>query len=236
MKKFFENAPVTRKLKMSELIQRDYRYLLTIDRFNIPLGFKDKTIEEVCALNDVDLNTFLLVANMLENPASGEGFPVQEIKIPLIIQVLKKTHSHFLDYRLPKLREDLGKMIINADEVHKTLLLDFFDQYEKEVRRHMRYEEKYVYPYVVSLFSNGQIDGHDIEYYERQHNDIERKINDLRNIIIKYLPPLGDVNQVNDLLYMLFQSEEDLNRHTFIEENILFPAVKWMESKRKNNG
>lgn len=231
MNAFFNNCPFNQQIKMSELIQTDYRYLLTLHRFNIPLGFGNQTIGEVCAKNNVDTDTFLLVVNTLADPAYTESFPVESINVPLIVEFLKQTHTYFIDYRLPKLHEMLASLIESSDQLHQGLLLEFFEKYEKEVCRHMRYEERHVYPYVVRRYNGEEPGPHDIDYYESQHNDIEKKINDLRNIILKYLPPLMDVNKMNDLLYILFQSEDDLNRHTFIEEHILFPAVKYYESK-----
>ena len=132
---------------------------------------------------------------------------------------------------MPKLHKTLENIVRDADQLHASLLLEFFDKYQNEVTRHMEYEEKNVYPYVIKRYQKVYAGPHDIEYYESQHNDIEKKLNDLRNIIIKYLPPIADEDGMNDLLFALFQSEEELNRHTFVEEHILFPAVKFYESK-----
>ncbi|MGL4293505.1 MAG: hemerythrin domain-containing protein, partial [Bacteroidales bacterium] len=147
-----------------------------------------------------------------------------------LVDFLKRTHAYFIHYRLPRLHEMLRELIAGADELHQSLLLDFFSKYEQEVRRHMEFEDTKVYPYVIRRYEGSYRGKYNIDYYEKQHNDIEKKINDLRNIILKYLPPLPDVNRMNDLLYDLFQAEEDLNRHTFIEEHLLFPAVKYYES------
>ena len=46
--------------KMSGLITSHYKMLFVMSRFGIPLGFGDKTIEEVCSENDIDVATFLV--------------------------------------------------------------------------------------------------------------------------------------------------------------------------------
>ena len=50
---------------MSGLITSHYKMLFVMSRFGIPLGFGDKTIEEVCSENDIDVATFLVIVEIL---------------------------------------------------------------------------------------------------------------------------------------------------------------------------
>ena len=43
--------------KMSDIICDNYRLLQVISRFDIPLGFGDASVEEVCQTNQVDCHT-----------------------------------------------------------------------------------------------------------------------------------------------------------------------------------
>ena len=54
--------------KMGDLICENYALLQVMSRFGISLGFGDKSVQEVCDMNQVDCNTFLIVVNFL-----GEG-------------------------------------------------------------------------------------------------------------------------------------------------------------------
>ena len=51
--------------KMGDLICENYALLLVMSRFGISLGFGDKSVQEVCDMNQVDCNTFLIVVNFL---------------------------------------------------------------------------------------------------------------------------------------------------------------------------
>ena len=51
--------------KMSDLICENYALLQVLSRFGVSLGFGDKSVQEVCAMNNVDCNTFLIVVNFL---------------------------------------------------------------------------------------------------------------------------------------------------------------------------
>ena len=65
--------------------------------------------------------------------------------------------------------------------------------------------------------------------YQEHHNDIEEKLNDLKSLLIKYLPLKNDQSIRRNLLFRLFELEYDLNIHSQIEELILIPLVSKME-------
>jgi regulator of cell morphogenesis and NO signaling len=52
---------------------------------------------------------------------------------------------------------------------------------------------------------------------------------DLKNILIKYLPPDYDLNIGNSLLASLFMFEKDMKNHARIEDKILVPKVRMLE-------
>ena len=56
--------------RMSELVEERYELLRVLSRFNIALGFGDKSIECVCREQQLDVNTFLAVVNMGESGSS----------------------------------------------------------------------------------------------------------------------------------------------------------------------
>ena len=70
---------------------------------------------------------------------------------------------------------------------------------------------------------------YDIETSEKNHSNIDDKLSDLKNILIKYLPNIGMVAEQTELLFQIFSLEDDLSRHTFIEDVVLIPLVRHME-------
>ena len=68
-----------------------------------------------------------------------------------------------------------------------------------------------------------------IEICQNEHDNIEEKLFDLKNIIIKYLPQPKDLKLCNKLLHELFSLEQDLNDHARIEEKVLVPKIREME-------
>ena len=223
-----------KKMKMSELIDADYHLLLLLNRLNISLGFGEKSVEAVCKENDFDTDCFLFLANYQSNKCITN---IQEVfrTLPLapFLRYLKNSHSYFLERRLPNIRRKLELVFPETDKALQTVVLDFFDNYTKEVLEHMRYEDDVVYPYVYSLIDKDANKQYSINIFEERHNDIEGKINDLKQILLKYVPGTTDQMLMVNVLTELYMSEEELEAHTFIEDNLVIPRVKEIEKERK---
>ena len=68
-----------------------------------------------------------------------------------------------------------------------------------------------------------------IRDYEEEHGDVDSKLLDLQNIIIKYLHEEYDDNKCNTLLTTLYNFEDDLRDHARIEDKIMVPKVLQIE-------
>lgn len=89
------------------------------------------------------------------------------------------------------------------------------------------------FPYVYSLIDKDANKQYSINIFEERHNDIEGKINDLKQILLKYVPGTTDQMLMVNVLTELYMSEEELEAHTFIEDNLVIPRVKEIEKERK---
>ncbi|MDE6145455.1 MAG: hypothetical protein K2F96_04185, partial [Muribaculaceae bacterium] len=55
------------KMKMRDAIADTPVLLMALSRFNIPLGFGDDSIDEVCCNAGVDTDTFIAVASLMSH-------------------------------------------------------------------------------------------------------------------------------------------------------------------------
>lgn len=218
--------------KMSDLICCHYPMLLVLSRFNIPLGFGEKTIEEVCCENNVHSATFLAVVNMLlDEHRKVPEKELMEISIDSLLDYLHNSHSYFLDYRLPAIRAKLIEAINYGDKDVTFVIIRFFDVYVAEVRKHMLYEEETVFTYVKELFSGKSTGNYGISIFKKQHNQVEARLTELKNILIKYFPNGGE-NELNSVLFDIFSCEKDLASHNDIENYLLVPAIMRLENSK----
>lgn len=221
-------------MKMSDLIDADYRLLLLLNRLNISLGFGEKNVDAVCKENGFDTDCFIFLANYQSNRCITniqESFRL--LPLAPFLQYLKSSHSYFLERRLPNVRRKL-ELVFKGEDGLLQMVLDFFDDYTNEVSEHMQYEDDTVFPYVYSLIDKNSDKQYSINIFEERHNDIEGKMNDLKQILMKYVPGTTDQMLMINILTELYMSEEELEAHTFIEDSLVIPRVKEIEVERKN--
>ncbi len=217
--------------KMSEIICDNASLLLVMSRFGISLGFGDDSVHQVCSRQNVDLGTFLAVINFLSDNTNRIADYGNDLSVDALLDYLKRSHSYFLDFALPGIREKLVAAIGKQGEV-TGLVLKFFDDYMAEVGKHMEYEEQLVFPFVESLLE-GRADGNfAISTFSRYHIPVDEKLTELKNIIIKYIPQQSaNNNLLNSVLFDIFSCEKELQSHCRIEDYLFVPAVMNLEKE-----
>ncbi len=220
--------------KMSSLISNNYNLLLVMSRFGLCLGFGDKSVKEVCEEHGVDTCTFLAVANFMQEENDKIGDNIDSVSVPSLMHYLQQAHSYFLDFQLPSIRRKLIEAIdCSAQNGVDFLILKFYDEYVGEVRKHMEYEDQNVFTYVRALINNEDTKGYVISIFAKKHNQIESKLTELKNIIIKYYPENGNNHLLNAVLFDIFNCEKDLYSHCKVEDLLFIPAVRHLEKEKE---
>jgi len=230
-------------MKMADLVMHDIQLLAVIQRLEIPLGFRDKTVTDVCIENSVDIDFFLHIANAFHD---HDLYPKEQFlifKIEWIVNYLRNSHRCYVDHRIPMIEQQIIELEadIDKDKV-PDLLLKYFREYINEFNGHIELEERIVFPYTLQLNEalTGKIQPLDftskyndykIDKYVDDHNDIEEKLFDLKNILIKYMPPPKNNCKYNTLIFELFRLEKDLQDHSDLEDKVLIPKVRLMEKE-----
>lgn len=225
----YKNSAYRETDKMSDLICENYPMLLVMSRFGIALGFGEKNIGEVCRNNNVDTDTFLTVVNYLTGNLSAENAAsTGHLSLKSLMTYLHNAHSYFLSFRLPHIRRKLTEAIADCPQEVAFIITKFFDEYALEVNKHMQYEEKTVFPYVEDLLNGNKNKKYNITIFLKHHDQIEMKITELKNILIKYYPGTGN-DLLNSVLFDIFATENDLASHNQVEDYIFAPAILKIE-------
>lgn len=238
---------ITATMKMVDVVQKDIQLLAVIQRLNIPLGFREKSVSEVCISNNVDIKFFLQLANAFHDKEFFKAEYFKEFPVQWLIAYLKNAHKCYIEYRIPEIERQIINLEKQVDRKEKNveLLLNFFREYIREFTSHIELEESNVFPYIVAL--NEQVEkiregkelhlideNYSTTRYHEDHNNIEETLYDLKNILLKYLPPPVENCQYNNLIFDIFRLESDLMDHAELEEKVLFPRVQEMEAELKN--
>ncbi len=227
----------TKEDKLFEMICADYQLLNIISRFGLNLGFEEKTIEEVCNENSIDCNTFLAIINFTKN--DGENiWHLNNISLQTLCDYLKQSHSYYLDFQLPAIRRKLIEAIgmLPANEI-ASLILKFYDEYCIEVQKHLKTEDRDIFPYVEKLIK-GEVEpkkNHAEAMTTLHRRPVEQKLSELKELIIKYFKSNSNNYLVNSVLYDIFLLEKDLICHSKLETQVFMEEVKNLENKYKEN-
>ncbi len=222
---------------LARVIHGNYRLLVVLDRVNISLGFANQTIEEIAQKQQVNPDALVLILNLFAN----ENF-ISEIGnhfdyLPDIILFLRKSHTYFLEDKIPSLQKDIQELVQILQDPKSNLVERFYNKYSEEISEHMEYENDTVFPYIESLYAfhstkkdPTKSKSFSIQEYKEHHDDIEATLNDLKNILIRHLPQKEDKKLRFHILKQLFELETDLCIHTKIENEVIIPLVRNLES------
>jgi len=214
--------------KMVTLIGDNYNLLQALGSFGISLGFGDKTVEETCKSNHVDTHTFLAVVNYTINDTLNIQDD-EQISIPTLLHYLNASHDYFIDFQLPYIRNELEGSL-DMDNPLAQLIMQMYDEYAQEIRRHMNYEQQTLFPYVETLMSGQQASDYNVETFSKHHDAADQQLHELKILIIKYLPQDGlHNNQLTATLHDIYENEVWLRQHAMVEDHIFVPAIRRLE-------
>lgn len=193
----------------------DNQVLQLVQRFGIPFGVGDKSIDTVCRENDVDCTTLLAVVNFA---ITGEYQYTPAIDVSTLRQYLENAHTYFMDFQLPRIRQMLLEAInlAGADNKVPLLIVRFYDEYVEEIRAHIQHENECAF-----------------EYHATDDKHIAAKAIELKKLIIKYYPhnektTIQSQEQTRLLyavLHDIYHFENELALHCAIEDEIMLPAL-----------
>lgn len=233
--------------KLADVIDKNNSLLPVINRLGIKLGFGDKTIKEICGEQTVNLGFFLDIINIFHNENYFPKKQLLDYPINLVTNYLSQTHQYYIEFILADIERNL-KILAEQDKnehLHIVMLQSFYIKFKDSFIHHTRHEEKMIFPYACLLddLTNSRIEQLPDQFhemagidFEHEHSLIDEKMSDLKNIIIKYLPPFYNPIIMNALLHTLFLFEKDLKNHAQIEDRILIPKINHLKQlvNRKN--
>lgn len=221
-------------MKMADMIASNYDLILMLPRFGIPLGFGERSVKEVCRENGVDENFFLTVCNIYSfDDFRPDDEEMARIDSRMVVEHLQASHRYYIEDRLPHLQHHLDHIADSAGEQSAVVLKKYFADYCKEVREHVRREEKNLGLMLDNLCSKESSKRAASDSYVKSHDNIKDKLNDLTQIILKYIPGERLNEEMMELVFDIMQLSRDLEKHAEIEEMLLLPPEDYQLSDRE---
>ena len=205
-----------RKMKMAELVERDFHLLTLCARLGLDRSFGEQTVEALCRSREVDPDTFLLLCEVysdpLFRPTAGQLRPC---RVEDVLEYLHRSHDYYLDEALPRLSTGIEALTQPCTEAQKQVIRRFLADFRRELEHHFASEEQSVYP---------------------NHTQIHETLSDVKNLILKSLPDVCDARMRREILLAIYTLQHDIDRHTCIEDEVLVPLVRLQTAPRSMAG
>jgi regulator of cell morphogenesis and NO signaling len=228
---------VSPKTRISEIVLNNPYISLLLEHFSIGLPCQEHTVETICSENNINPELFITIINLYNGVNNKTENKFLFADIISIINYLRNSHQYYTVEIYPSILEIIRQMSASENQKEMSIVESFFNNYFTEVTEHLNYENDIVFPYIIELYENsGDVKkrllsyNHSVAEYKKHHSDIEEKLSDLKNLLIKYLPQQNDQPLRRKLILSLFELEYDLKIHSRIEDSILIPLAARLES------
>ncbi len=203
-------------MKMADILSGN-KMLSVLERLHFRLGFGDASVEEVCRTRNFPLRIFLEISNVFASPDYEPDLSTMDkADIVIIADYIKASHKYYAEVSVPHLHRLIHKMLEDVGTSYADALNKFFDELVDKLNAHFEHEER-----IVDSITGGSYHPES----EESHNQFIEKLEDLKNIVIKYLPDSGDNASRYTMLAHLLAMEEDMRSHIRVEEKLFNPLV-----------
>jgi regulator of cell morphogenesis and NO signaling len=227
-----QKLKVNAAMRMSELIFDNPMLLFLLEHLDMDFTVGNKTVSQLCIDNGLQEKVFVLLANLYNGHETSAAYQYSPNDILLILRFLKNSHDYYKNDKYPEILSYIKELQKRHKNPEVNLVETFFNDYFVEVLEHLDYEDQKAFPYFSYLI--GKDAGTDtfdfsVREYSEHHSDIETKLADLKNLLLKHIKLDKDLRLRRKLLISLFELEYDLHIHSRIEEEILLPFVDKIE-------
>lgn len=221
-------------MKLADLIKANHNIMLLLPRFGIPLGFGEKSVREVCAAHNVPVDFMLLICNVytfddylpdIDQLAATDMRP--------LVKYLKESHLYYTRERLPHIEAHLHHIADRVESKYGQILKQFYADFRREIEDHFKNEEECDFPILLSLQNGEKMKKTTMSHSNNSHSGLVDKMNDLPQIVYKYLPGNVLPEETTELVFDILQLSTDIQKHALIEDKILIPYVNWLERSMK---
>lgn len=219
-------VPFAGGITLAGLIESDYKLLSVLSRLDMHLGFGDITVEDACRKYGLSTELFLMICSIY---AFDEYEPVADSlsgdDVRRIIRYLRLSHSYYLNVQLPKIQLGIVALASDCNDIQEKVLVKFFEELVAEIDNHFEYEER-MFSDIERRLSDPADDPCAMFETDGAHDDIGDKIDDVKSIVIKYLPETCPAELRLSVLAEIYRLREDIGKHILIESKLLAPALK----------
>lgn len=222
---------------IGQIVADDYRTSSVFNKHGIDFCCGgEKSIEEVCANNEVDLDTLVHeLQNLQEEGAREDNY--NNWSLDFLVDYIINNHHNKTRELLPELKFYAGKVAMVHGQSHEELIAinEVVNELSEEMMSHMDEEEEKLFPFIKKMVA-GELAEQEknnsaevIAMMQDEHDETGDMMKKIRSLSSDYTLPEDACNTYTVYFKNLEGFEEELFKHVHLENNILFPkALKLM--------
>lgn len=218
--------PFTEGISLADLIESNYKLLSVLSRLGVNLSFGDVSVAAACKRYGLSTNLFLMICNLYTCPDyKPDTSSLSADDIARTLRYLRLSHNYYMTVQLPKVQRGVAALAGDCNNIQEKVLIKFFDELVAEIGSHFDREERIFATIDRRLAGEGVAECPSLDV-DADHDDIGDKIDDIKSIVIKYLPEKCPTELRLEVLMEIYRLREDMHNHILIESRLLEPALK----------
>jgi regulator of cell morphogenesis and NO signaling len=231
---------------IAEIVKENAHAAKIFDKYQIDYCCGGKmNFEDICRKKNLNSNQLIQEMGNYHSPIQNISF--QEIDnwpADLICDYIEKTHHRFLKEFFELLSPKLTKLVLRHGDNHPELkeIEVIMNSAQYELLTHLKKEELILFPAIRKYF---QINNQNIEQapfgsienpikvMESDHYHEGERLEVLKKLSSDFTPPEDACQTYKSVFNMLKEFSEDMHRHVYIENHILFPKALSLENNLK---
>jgi len=231
-------------LTLSEIVAEDFKAAAVFEKYNLDFCCGgNKPVSEACREKGLDCSALIKELQSMNN-ADGNTEKYNDWSLDFLIDYIINNHHAYVARMIPVLATHTQKIASVHGENHQELIKvsSIFERVYKDLRQHMMKEEQILFPFIKQLV-NAKTNGRKAEgpYFgtvknpimmmEAEHQAAGDELYEIRNLTNNYMIPEDACDTYKATMLELKEFEEDLHKHVYLENYILFPKSVDLEQE-----
>lgn len=239
-----KNQLAIRELTLSQIVNSNFRAAAVFEKYNLDFCCGGNVpVKEACEKKGLDSNVvYNELKSLYDDNRPDNKF--DEWNLDFLIDYIVNNHHAYILRMIPVLSAHTQKIAAVHGKNHPELsaVAESFARVYKDLRQHMLKEEQILFPYIKQLAqaerkgkkSEAPYFGsvrNPIKMMEAEHQSAGDEMHEIRKLTGNYRVPEDACSTYMVTLQELKDFEEDLHKHVYLENYILFPKSIQLETE-----
>lgn len=232
------------KLTLSQIVNSNFRAASVFEKYNLDFCCGGSIlVNEACKKKGLDSSMIFNELQLLEN-SNSQTNKFDGWSLDFMIDYIINNHHAYITKMIPVLAAHTQKVASVHGKNHPEMIeaANSFERIYKDLKQHMMKEEQILFPFIKRLViakTNGiKVEKpyfgsikNPIKMMEAEHQSAGDEMNEIRKLTNNYFIPEDACNTFTVTMQELKEFEEDLHKHVYLENYILFPKSVSLEAE-----